>query len=215
MIGRLTTLTILLVASPFSRVAAHDLPISNMIIVADEDFLHVELTMNSAGLVFYRELDRDNNGRLEISEVREQGEEIAGRILDCLTIEIDGRRLDADNFGIVPDVSTHHLTVRAHYAADGREVPLSIASRLSSITNGAHTTQVTFRKPGSSELARLNARSPQVLFNGSLQAIPTGAVVLPEAPSSETNRAKWFLVGVPVGVATLIGCLLLFKSKNK
>lgn len=211
---RVTWLALVVVGGTFSRGAAHDLPIGSMMMVADEDFLHVELMMNSAELVFFGELDRDKDGRLAVSEVRDQGDEIARRIIDCFTIEIDGRRLEPDTYGIVPAVDTHHVTVRAHYAVDARDVPLSVTSRLWNITRGAHSTQVTFRKPGGGESARLNARSPQVVFNGSSPAIQPRAESLSTTASPGVKRSTWFLVGVPIGLATLIGCLLLLKSKN-
>jgi hypothetical protein len=214
MVNKVTTCTILLLACVSGRIAAHDLPVSSMMMVADEDFLHVELTINSGELIFYRELDRDNNGRLELAEVREQADIISKRIVDCLSIEIDGKRLEADNCGIVPDMSTHHLTVRAHYAVDARDVPLSLESHLSNITNGAHTTQVTFRKPGSSESARLNARSPRVTFNLSPPATSKAVASRPKMPSPGAEHSKFLLVGVPIGLITLIVCLLCLRSRH-
>src|SRR3972149_2927313 len=83
-----------------SQAAAHDLPISGMRMVADEQFLHVELMLNSGELVFVGELDRNKNGRLEVAEVNEKGDEIAQRIVDCLTLRTGGREIQADVVGI-------------------------------------------------------------------------------------------------------------------
>lgn len=214
MVGKVKALTLLLAAISPSWVAAHDLPISNMTMVADEDFLHVELVMNSAELVFFRELDSDNNGRLEPSELQEHGEEIAGRIFDCLTIEVDGQPQEADSYGIVPELDTHHLTVRAHYAVNACEAPLLVALRLSSITNSAHTTQVTFRSPRVKQSARLNARSPQVLFNSSHGSDQSGAELPSAVKPSDTTLIGWLLAGLSIGVATAIACFLFFKMRT-
>lgn len=214
MVNKVTAWTILILVCISGRATAHDLPTSSMMMVADEDYLHVELTINAGELVFYRELDRDNDGQLELSEVREQADIIAQRIVDCFSIEMAGRRIEAENYGIVPDVTTHHLTVRAHYAVDARDAPLSLESRLSNITNGAHTTLVSFRKPGGNQSARLNARSPRVTFNGPPPATLPAVASHPEVSTSGADLSKWLFVGVPIGLATLVVCLICFRSKQ-
>ncbi|MEX2091703.1 MAG: hypothetical protein WD971_03450 [Pirellulales bacterium] len=197
------------------RAAAHDLPISGMQVVADEQYLHVELMLNSGELIFVRELDRNKDGRLEVAEVNEQGDEVARRIVDCLTLQTGGRKIEPDVVGVVPDVSTHHLTVRAHYPIDARRIPISVESRLWEITRGAHSTQVTFRALENSQVARLDARSPRVTFNESQepelsQGLQTGS------PSA----AKFFSyggapLGISVAVAALVGGYFIFLQTHK
>ncbi len=197
------------------QAAAHDLPISGMQMVADEQFLHVELMLNSGELVFVRELDRDKNGRLDVAEVNEHGDEVARRIVRCLTLKSDGRTIEPDVAGVVPDVGTHHLTVRAHYPIDARRVPLTVESRLWEITRGAHSTQVTFRALENSQVARLDARSPRVTFNESQELeLPQGT------PAGNPTAAKIesygkLPLGISVAVATLVGGYLIFWQFHK
>lgn len=159
------TLVVLLISTAGPSVLAHDLPISGLQIVADEREIHAELMLNSGELVFVRELDRNANDRLEVEEVGDQAESIAKRICQCLTIEVDGHKVEPETLGLVPDLTTHHLTVRAHYAVDARYRPLTVESRLWEITRGGHTTLVSFRTSAGNQEARLDARSRRVVFN--------------------------------------------------
>lgn len=142
----------------------HNLPISEMNIVADEEEMHVELVVNSSELHLIAELDHNGNGQLEYSELHAEGERIARRILSLLTFRIGDRPLEVDVCGILPNPNTHHLTVRAHYRADARYDALSVQSRLFSLAANAHVTQVTFRRPGKRHVGRLSATDPTVHF---------------------------------------------------
>jgi len=198
-----------------SQAAAHDLPISGMQMVADEHYLHIELMLNSAELVFFSEIDQNKNGRLEVAEVNEHGDEIARRIVDCLTLRTGGREIKADVAGIVPDVSTHHLTVRAHYPVDVRSIPITVESRLWEITRGAHSTQVTFRTFEGSQSARLDARSRRVTFNepqspDAHQSVPDGS-----APASTNTSYGGLPLGISIGLVALVGGYLVFLRTFK
>ena len=198
-----------------SQAAAHDLPISGMQMVADEQYLHVELMLNSGELVFVGELDRNKNWRLEVAEVNQQGDEIARRIVRCLTLRTGGREIEADVVGVVPDVSTHHLTVRAHYPVDARCIPISVESRLWEITRGAHSTQVTFRASESSQVARLDARSPRVTFNESQKPELAQGSAAGSSTASKIAPYGGLPLGISVGLAALVGGYFVFLRFHK
>ena len=157
----LVGMAILLLAA---RAGAHTLPISFLQLVPDADYLHLELTLNPFELSFIAEVDANHNGRLEPEEFAGRQAEVAQRILDCLSVRVDGRPVRAAVAGLTPDLDSHHCTLRAHYAVDARGAPVEIESKLATITSGSHLTQVTWAYAGARQLAQLDTQCAKVTF---------------------------------------------------
>ena len=143
---------------------AHTLPISYLTLVPDENYLHLELTLNPSELVFFSELDANRDGRLDPAEWKGQGETIAWRILDNLKVRVDGRLVTPEIAGLAQSYESHHLTVGAHYAVDVRQTTLSVESKLSEITSGSHLIQVSFGSADHMQAARLDGQSNLATF---------------------------------------------------
>jgi hypothetical protein len=143
---------------------AHTLPISYMVVVCDADYAHVELSLNPFELTFYSELDRNQDGRLDPTELQQLGPEAAARISGCLKLQVSDKIIPAETVGLVPEFDSEHLRWVAHYRVDARTASLSIESTLSTITSASHLTQVTVLRKGGRELAQLDAQSPRATF---------------------------------------------------
>jgi hypothetical protein len=154
----------MLLAMAVEPLCAHTLPISYLHLVADTNYLHLELTFNPFELSFFSELDSNHNGRLEPSELEGKQDQVTPRILDCLKIYIDGKLVRAEVAGLMPDLDSHHVTLRAHYLIKGPMAKITLESSLTSITSGSHLTQVTFLHDGQRQLAQLDLQSPTVTF---------------------------------------------------
>ena len=205
-----------LLAIDFSRAQAHNFPISEMMLVADEEYLHMEIVLNATELTFFRELDRDQNGHLNLTEVADRSEEVSRRVVDCFEIRINGQLVEADIVGLVPNYNTHHLTIRAHYLVDATEASVEVASQLAAITHGAHLVQLVYRTPHENHRARLNATAASVLF----PAPPAGRETALETLTTKTtansweSQSWWERFGVAIGLSFLLGSLFLFCKKN-
>ena len=162
-----------------TSVCAHTLPISYLRLVADTNYLHLELTLNPFELNFFPELDTNHNGRLEAAELEGKLELVASRILECLKLSVDGSSIHAEVAGLMPDVDSHHVTLRAHYAVAAANRAVTLVSTLPSITSGSHLTQVTFTCAGRRQLAQLDIQSPKVTFLPPAQARPKLSPSLP------------------------------------
>jgi len=191
-----------------ARTFAHDLPISNMTIVAAEESMHVELMLNAAELSFFSEIDRDKDGILDPAEVKSQSEQISRKIIECFSFSIDGKPIPAAVHGVVPDLGSHHLTIRAHYPCDAREAPVYLESSLVSITQRSHVIEVTFHRPDRRQTARLDAHDHQILFNTVAKHNLTTALRNPRKPVDMRHGAH-ILFG---GLAVLLGCLFLYRG---
>lgn len=143
---------------------AHTLPISFLTLVPDENYLHLELTLNPFELTFFSELDANHNGYLEPMDWQGQGEKIAWRILDAVQVRVDGQPVAPDIAGLTQSYESDHITVRAHYAVAARRATVSVESQLSGITSGAHLTQASFGKGDDAQAAHLDAQSSQARF---------------------------------------------------
>lgn len=143
---------------------AHTLPISTLTLAPDENYLRLGLTLNPFELTFFSELDANHNGYLEPMDWQGLGEKIALRILDAVSVRVDGRLVAPDIAGLTQSYESHHITVRAHYRVEARRATVSVESKLSGITSGAHLTQVSFGNRDHSQAARLDAQSSQARF---------------------------------------------------
>ena len=191
--------------------SAHDLPISNMMIVAAEDMMHVELMLNAAELSFFTEVDRDKNGLLDPAELRAQSDQVSQLIVDCFSFRIDGSLIAAAVHGVVPEIGTHHLTIRAHYAGDAREAPVSVESRLVAITRSSHVIEVVLQRPDERLSARLDARDPDVYFDYER----ADDMSEPMESLSDSGKAPRTGTTLLIALATLLGSLLLFRGKKR
>jgi hypothetical protein len=190
--------------------SAHDLPVSEMRIVAAEEAMHMEIVLNSAKLNFFSEIDRDKNGFLDPEELKKQSDQISELIVDCLVFQIHGKLVTAAMVGVVPNVGSHHLTVRAHYPVDAREAPVHLKSSLRAIMRNSHVLEVTFQRPDQCYFARLDARDQGVLFDyekeNTLLEQPTAL------PDSDNSPRDYYLF---IGLAALVGSFILFRSKHR
>lgn len=204
-------------ATSDSRLLAHNLPISEMMLVADEEYLHMEIVLNATELTFFRELDSDRNGHVSLNEAGDRSEQVSRRVVDCFKIRVDGQVVEADVAGLVPNHNTHHLTIRAHYPTNALAASVELISRLSAITHGAHLAQVVYRTPHEIQKARLNASSGSVLFpapaTGDSIGLETSSVE--RTAESRGTRSWWKRIGVAVGASLLLGCFVLFCKNNR
>ena len=197
----------LVCASSLLPGSGHTLPISFLRIVPDADFLHLELTFNPFELTFATELDQNKNGRIDPKEWEEQQGIVTQRILDCLKIEVDGKRVKADVSGVTPDMDSHHATLRAHYPVDARAWPVRVESALGSITSGSHLTQVTFGSEGRLQYAQLDAQSTVATFEP-LNPPGSDSIRLPaRATARWAGQGKILLPGLII-VAVVLGVAL-------
>jgi hypothetical protein len=144
--------------------SAHTLPISYLTIVPDADYLHLELVLNPFELSFFSEIDTNHNGRLDPAELTGRDREITRRLLNCLVLRVNGRRVQAETAGVTPDLDSHHLTLRAHYRVDARHTQLTLRSNLNTLTSGSHITHVRYGKAGHIQSAQLDLQSTEAVF---------------------------------------------------
>ena len=192
--------------------SAHDLPLSEMMLVAGEDRLHLEIVLNAPELMFFSELDLDKNGHVNPAELAGREEQVARRVVDCVEIWVADHLVHADVAGIVPNHNTHHLTIRAHYPVDATRATVDISSRLAAITHAAHLLQITFRRPLAIQKASLAANRSKARFAG-FAPEPTTATdaegFLEETESPEATTWSWWRrIGLPVSLSLLVGSLL-------
>ena len=143
---------------------AHTLPISYLFVVTDVDYVHVELSFNPFELATFSAIDTNKNGRLDLMEIKSQGDRITHQLLENLTLTVDGRKVSAETAGISPDADSHHVTLRAHYKVKAQGATVAIESSLQRVTSSSHLTQVKFLSGGEQQLAQLDSRSGKVTF---------------------------------------------------
>lgn len=167
---------------PGLRVQAHTLPISQLFVVTDVDYVHIELSFNPFELASFSEVDTNKNGRLDPPEVESQGDRITRLLLKHLTLLVDGKKVSAETAGISPDADSHHATLRAHYRVKARGATITIESNLQKVTSSSHLTQVNCLSGGERHLAQLDAQSRKATFE--LGAPKQKAVEILEIPKS-------------------------------
>lgn len=173
---RLTALAGLLALAAL-RAGAHSLPISYLLLVADADYVHLELTFNPFELPQFAEADTNANRRLDPGELEACGERLARAVLEHLTLRVTGREVTAETAGLTADPDSHHVTLRAHFRAAVGEGRIAIESRLPQALGSAHLTQVKCVRGDDTAFAQLGSRSPRATFP-------------PEAPAVETRRPR-------------------------
>jgi hypothetical protein len=157
------------------RATAHTLPISFVIVVTDQDYVHLELSFNPFELASFTDFDANRNGRLDAEELAASQDKLTRQILDHLTLAADGKPVTAETAGIAPDADSHHATLRAHYRVDARRATLTLESSLQDITSSSHLSQVNFLRDGWPQLAQLDAQSHKATFPAPPRAIEDAA----------------------------------------
>lgn len=191
--GRLHLLYFKLIAvtlalwSSGARVEGHTLPISYLFMVTDVDYVHVELSFNPFELAGFSEIDTNQNGRLDPTEVRSQGNKVTRLLLEHLTVTVDGKRIAVETAGISPEADSHHAVLRAHYRVKAHGKTVTIESSLPKVTSSSHLTQVKFLSGGERQLAQLDSQSGQVTFKPGGPKTPAGK---PAGKSHSTETEK-------------------------
>jgi hypothetical protein len=144
---------------------AHTLPVSYLRMVANPDYLHIELIFNPFELTFVNEVDENKDGELDPGELKKHGQLVAKRVSTALKVTVDGKIISAETVGMDPDMSGHHVRLRAHYKIDARLLPVTLVSELGSITSSSHLVQVTFLRGEVRQLAQLDSHSKKVTFD--------------------------------------------------
>ncbi|MCX8089563.1 MAG: hypothetical protein N3I86_01295 [Verrucomicrobiae bacterium] len=162
---------------PLPPAAAHTLPISYLLLVADADYVHVELTFNPFELPQFPEADTNANRRLDPGEIEADGERLARVVLEHLTLRVGGREIAVETAGLSADPDSHHVTLRAHYRVAVGEARISLESRLPQVLGSSHLTLVRCVRGGDAAFAQLDSRSPRAAFP-------------PDPPAVETRRPR-------------------------
>jgi len=158
---------------------AHTLPVSYLRLATDADYLHLELIFNPFELTFRSEVDDNRDAELSPDELERHGQKLADRVVGALQLRVNGKLLLPETAGMDPDLSGHHVRVRAHYKVDARQLPLTVESDLTTITSASHLTQVTYANGTNLLKAQLDSQSRRVTFQPSLTKSPTPAPIAP------------------------------------
>jgi hypothetical protein len=190
--------------------SAHTLPISYLRLVPDADYLHLELVFNPFELTFLSEVDENKDGELSLAELQAHGQVVADRVVGALKLSVGGRELRPETAGMDPDLSGHHVRLRAHYKVDARQQPLTVESDLAALTSASHLTQVTYANGERSQLAQLDPQSRTVTFQ------PPGEQKPVASPAGSHRRAA---LGLMLMGATLLvvafGVVLLWVLRKQ
>jgi len=144
---------------------AHTLPISYLRLVAEAEYLHLELVFNPFELSFMPDLDENRDAELNLAELGKHGQTLAERVVGALQLSAGGSVLRSETAGMDPDLSGHHVRVRAHYKLDARKLPLTVETGLPKLTSMSHLTQVTYQNGAHQQLAQLDSHSRKVTFH--------------------------------------------------
>ena len=147
-----------------SNADAHTLPISYLRIQPEADYLHLELTFNAFEMSFISELDDNKDGELDATELKAHGQVLADRVAGALKVSVGGKLFAAETDGMDPDLTGHHVRVRAHYRVDARRLPVTVESELNAITSSSHLIQVTYSADGKQRLAQLDMQTRKATF---------------------------------------------------
>ena len=185
------------------RALAHTLPISYVFVVADQDYVHLELSFNPFELTSFTGFDTNHNGRLDPEELGSTQEKLTHLILEHLVLSANGKPVAAETAGIAPDADSHHATLRAHYRVDARRAGLTLESSLQAITSSSHLTQVNFLRDGKPQLAQLDSQSRKVTF-----AAPTRAVAVSAPPDGRPAATPASGRGVKIALGAAFALVL-------
>jgi len=192
--------------------AAHTLPVSYLRLVPEADYLHLELAFNPFELSFVAEVDDNKDSELDPGELQAHGQVVAERVVSALKVSVGGREVRAETSGMDPNLSGHHVRLRAHYPVDARWQPLTVESDLASLMSASHLTQVTCANGGQaqSQLAQLDFQSRKVTF-------PPPARQAPAAEVAPSQRAElgWLLVLATLAVVIGGAWVMLARRQRR
>jgi hypothetical protein len=188
---------------------AHSLPISELTIVPDADYLHLELMLNPFELTFFPEIDTDRNGQITARELEAQQSRLTHAVLGCLKVRVSGQQLSPEVAGMNADPESHHLTLRAHYRVDARQTSVAVESTLNAITGGSHVTQVTFGKPPRVQWARLDMQTITATFGAPERPSVNDATQPHNAVGAE---AVLLMVAIPGMI--MLACIFIFIRRK-
>lgn len=194
------------------RAMAHTLPISYLFVVADKDYVHLELSFNPFELSSFAEYDTNHDARLDAAELAAVEPQLCRKLLDHLTLRVNDEVVATETAGLSPEGDTHHATLRAHYRVDARHAMLVVSSSLAEITSSSHLTQLNFLRDGKRELAQLDAQSHTASFltTNAVTCDPNLPGICPTcAPSS--GRDELLAMSVGFGVVLLLG---LYRARR-
>jgi len=190
--------------------AAHTLPISYLRLVPDADYLHLELVFNPFELTFLGEVDANRDAELSPTELAAHGQTVADRVVGALRLTAGNTPLRPETAGMDPDLSGHHVRLRAHYKVDARRLPLTVESELSTLTSASHITQVTYVNGTQTQLAQLDSQLRRATFRPS-------APPRPAAPAAASHRraAPGLVLILATAALVLPGAALLWFWRRR
>lgn len=191
---------------------AHTLPISYLRLQPDTDYLHLELSFNPFELTFFSELDDNHDGELGLAELKAHGQTVANRVAGALKIVVGDNPIYAETAGMDPDLSGHHVRLRAHYKVNARQLPLTLESELNAVTSSSHLIQVTYAAEGRQQLAQLDAQSHKVTFQPLMATAPPPMVVNTVQVRGATLGAL-LLLAVLLLIVLVAALLLLLRKR--
>jgi hypothetical protein len=175
----------LIVLLPAFAASGHTLPVSYLRISATPEYLHVEWVFNPFELKFITELDVNRDGELDSQELKAKGTELARRVASAMLIKVGETQIGPESVGMDPDMSGHHVRLRAHYRIDARTSPVSIRSGMGAITSASHLVQTTFVCGSSKELAQLDSQSSAATFTKHLDSKTAASQIPKEQKGTE------------------------------
>jgi hypothetical protein len=192
--------------------AAHTLPVSYLRLVPDADYLHLELVFNPFELSFVAEVDDNKDNELDPGELAAHGQVVAERVVGAVKISVGGQEVRAEMAGMDPDLSGHHVRLRAHYRVDARRQPLTLESELNSLMNASHLTQVTYAnsEQAQPQLAQLDSQSRKVTF----QPPPGSSRATSEVAPRKLGIFGW-LVAAAVFAIVITGGGIMLRHKHQ
>jgi hypothetical protein len=202
----------LLAAGVLSACAAvaHTLPISYLRLVADADYLHMELVFNPFELTFMAEVDENKDAELSLAELSAHGPRVADRVIGALKLSAGQAALRPEAAGMDPDLSGHHVRLRARYKVDARRLPLTVESDLPALTSASHVTQVTYVNGGDPQLAQLDPHSRRATFDPPAERKPAAAHAAPRR-----RLALGLGLMVVTGLLVVVGAALVWLLRKQ
>ncbi len=155
--------------------AAHTLPISYLRLVPEADYLHLELVFNPFELTLMPEVDENKDAELDLAELAKNGQVVADSVAGALKLSAGGTALRPETAGMDPDLSGHHVRLRAHYKVDARRLALTVESDLPALTSPSHLTQVTYVNGSDRQLAQFDSHSRKATFQPPARPGPAAA----------------------------------------
>ena len=186
------------------------MPISYLRLVADVDYLHLELVFNPFELAFMPELDDNKDAELDPNELGAHGQVLADRVAGAFKLSAGNTALRPETTGMDPDLNGHHVRLRAHYKVDARRLPLTVETELPTLTSASHLTQVTYVNGGQPQLAQLDPHSRKVTFQPPAE---------PKAAGSRAGLRRGAVLGLALLAVTallvVIGAALVWGLRKQ